>query len=217
MYPEPNPDHLYHIYLMRHGQSEGNAQGVLQGQSDFPLSELGVRQARAAGRRFQTEGLRFKAVIASPLSRARQTAEIIASAVQAPLELDPDWMERNNGRLAGLTPTQIAERYPRAGFVHPYQPVGETGESQWELYLRAGRAIQSLLDRPAGRYLVVSHGGILNQAMYAILGIVPHANLNGPRFRFQNTAFARLEYNPERHIWLLAALNDRTHWKRGDD
>jgi broad specificity phosphatase PhoE len=74
--------------------------------------------------------------------------------------------------------------------MHPYQAVGETGESQWELYLRAGRAVQNLLKNPPGRYLVVSHGGILNLAFYAILGIAPQANFTGPRFRFANTAYA---------------------------
>ncbi|MFM8320326.1 MAG: histidine phosphatase family protein [Chloroflexota bacterium] len=216
MFPSTNPDLLYHIYLMRHGQSEGNAAGVLQGQSDYPLSETGKRQARAVGRRWKDEGMCFDAIIASPLTRARHTAEIVAETLGSPLVQDDDWMERNNGRLAGLRPDEIAERYPNAGFVHLYQAVGETGESQWELYLRAGRAVQALIDRPAGRYLVVSHGGILNLAMYAILGIVPHANLNGPRFRFQNTGFALLEYNPERHTWLLERINDRQHWGRSD-
>lgn len=216
MFPATNPTLLYHIYLMRHGQSEGNAAGVMQGQSEFPLSETGIRQAKAAGRRFRDEGARFKKIITSPLQRAHQTAEIIGEILNTPVELDPDWMERNNGRLAGLRPDEIAERYPRAGFVHLYQPVGEIGESQWELYLRAGRAVQSLINNPPGRYLVISHGGILNLAMYAILGIVPHANLHGPRFRFQNTAFASLEYNPERHTWLLERINDRQHWGRVD-
>jgi len=216
MFPDPNPANLYHVYLMRHGQSEGNAQGVLQGQSDFPLSEMGIRQSKAVARRFISESVHFDRIIASPLSRARQTAEIIGEMTNTPVELDPDWMERNNGRLAGLRPSEIAERYPRAGFVHLYQPVGETGESQWELYLRSGRAVQSLLGHPAGRYLIVSHGGILNLAMYAILGIVPHANLNGPRFRFQNTAFAVMEYNPERHIWMVERINDRAHWGHKD-
>jgi len=85
------------------------------------------------------------------------------------VEMDPDWMERDNGLLAGLRPDQVEERQLRPPFIHPYQRIGETGESQWELYLRAGRAVQGLLHRPPGRYLVVSHGGILNHALYAIL------------------------------------------------
>ena len=117
-------------------------------------------------------------------------------------------MERNNGQIAGLRPDEIEARGLRPPFVHPYQPIGLDGESQWELYLRAGRAIQNLLHHPPGKYLVVSHGGILNLAMYVILGIVPQANFQGPRFRFRNATFASLEYDPTRHVWALESIND---------
>jgi 2,3-bisphosphoglycerate-dependent phosphoglycerate mutase len=133
--------------------------------------------------------------------------------VNAPLAMDDEWMERNNGVLSGLRPEEAAQIYPRPGFIHPYLPIGETGESQWELFLRAGRALQRLLARPIGRYLVVSHGGILNMAMYAILGIPVQANFTGPRFRFGNTAFATLTYDPAEHKWTLYGINDRSHWR----
>lgn len=214
MFPPTNPNLLYRLYLMRHGQSEGNAKGVLQGQSDFPLSPMGHRQAQAAADYFAEHKVTFQTIIASPLTRASQTAEIIGRTLNVPVETDEHWMERNNGQLAGLKPEEIAERFPHAGFVHLYQRVGLTGESQWELYLRAGRAVQDVIHRPPGQYLIVSHGGILNLTMYAILGIIPQANLHGPRFRFQNTAYAVLEYNPERHTWLLESINERPHWRQ---
>ncbi len=204
----------YHIILLRHGESVGNAEGYYQGQSDFPLSQQGERQARALAQRWLAQSVTFDCIIASPLARACQTAEIIATALgELPIELEPTWMERNNGKLAGLRPEQAAERFPRPGFFHPYLPIGETGESQWELYLRAGQAVQDLLRRPPGRYLIVSHGGILNMVMYVILGIVPQANFHGPRFRFRNAAFATLVYYPETHTWRLEGLNDQAHWK----
>ncbi|MEW5868797.1 MAG: histidine phosphatase family protein [Chloroflexota bacterium] len=203
----------YHVILLRHGESVGNAAGYYQGQSDFPLSETGVLQAQALAQRWLAEKASFTQVISSPLARARQTAEIIAAALgDLPLDLQPLWMERDNGQLAGLRPQEAAERFPRPAFFHPYMPIGQTGESQMELYLRAGSAVQDLLRRPPGRYLVVSHGGLLNMVMYVILGIVPQANFHGPRFRFRNTAFATLTYLPEAHIWRLEGLNDQGHW-----
>lgn len=201
--------YLYQIVLLRHGQSEGNAQGVWQGQSDYPLNAHGIEQAQALARRWKSERRKFDCVVSSPLVRALQTAEIIAGVLGATVEQNADWMERNNGRMAGLRPDEIDQRGLRPAFIHLYQPVGETGESQWELFLRAGRAIQGLINKPPGRYLVVSHGGILNLAMYAILGITPHANLTGPRFRFRNTSFVVLEYDPTRHSWMVDSLNDR--------
>jgi broad specificity phosphatase PhoE len=201
MLPQTYPH--YRITLLRHAQSEGNAQGVLQGQSDYPLSEFGIQQAETLSRRWKKEQIHFDSIISSPLSRAHQTAEIIATVLNAPLELDKNWMERNNGQIAGLRPDEIDERGLRPPFVHLYQPIGVDGESQWELFLRAGRAVQDLLHRPPGRYLVVSHGGILNLAMYVVLGILPQANFQGPRFRFRNTAFASLDYDPSHHVWSL--------------
>lgn len=200
----------YHLILLRHAQSVGNAKGILQGQSDFPLNETGVQQAKALARRWIKEQRHFDCIISSPLSRARQTAEIIAAALEAPLRLDENWMERNNGQIAGLRPEEADQRGLRPEFTHLYQPVGLEGESQWELFLRAGRAVQDLLHQPPGEYLVVSHGGILNLAMYAILGIVPQANFQGPRFRFRNAAFATLDYDPARHVWALESINDHS-------
>lgn len=214
---------LYYITLLRHGESTGNAGGYLQGQADFPLSDTGREQAEALAARWLAEGVIFDRIVSSPLSRARETAEIIAGRLgsagdpeEIPIEFDPVWMERDWGLISGLHHEEAEERYPRPDFIPTYQPIGVSGESQWELYLRAGRGIQALMDKPAGRYLVVSHGGILNVAMYAILGIVPQANFHGARFRFRNTAFAKLVYDRSQHKWLVEGLNDCAHWDLRD-
>jgi len=199
---------------MRHGQSTGNAEGLHQGQKDFALTPTGKSQARALAKRWKKEGVTFDLIVSSPLLRARETAEIIAEALSCPLEFDPDWMERDNGVLSGLRPEDAYEIYPRPDFIHPYQPIGETGESQWELFVRASRAVLNLVRRQPGRYLVVSHGGLLNMAFYAILGITPQANFTGPRFRFGNTGFATLTYQPEQHRWTVFGVNDVSHWKQ---
>jgi broad specificity phosphatase PhoE len=207
------PPERYHLTLLRHGQSTGNAGGFHQGQSEFDLTEAGRQQSQALADRWKGEGRAFDLAISSPLARARQTAEIIASALAVPIEYNEVWMERHNGVLAGLHHLEAAERFPRPVFMSPYEPEGLTGESQWDLYLRAGQAIRLLLGHPPGRYLVVSHGGILNMTLYAMLGIVPQANFQGTRFRFLNTAFADLVYDPGAHVWLLERLNDRAHWR----
>jgi broad specificity phosphatase PhoE len=212
MFTLPSPPPLYHITLLRHGESVGNAEGFHQGQVDFTLNDRGRAQAQALAERWQSEQASFDLIISSPLERARETAEILAAALKIPLEFDPLWMERDNGILAGLRPEDAMQKYPHPPFVHPYLSIGETGESQWELYLRAGQAIQTLFKHPPGRYLVISHGGILNMVLYAILGITPHANFQGPRFRFGNTAFATLTYDPSSHKWSLTGLNNRSHW-----
>jgi 2,3-bisphosphoglycerate-dependent phosphoglycerate mutase len=203
----------YRITLVRHGESAGNAGSIYQGQHDYPLTDTGLLQARLLGERWQAEGLQFDRILSSPLARAHQTARVIAESIPAEIVLDSNWMERDFGRLSGLTAAEAAEKEPRPAFIGLYDPVASTGESQWELYLRAGRAVQDLLLRPPGSYLVVSHGGILNMAMHAILGITPTPNFQGPHFYFRNTSFARFNYRPEEHNWQLLSFNDQQHWE----
>jgi 2,3-bisphosphoglycerate-dependent phosphoglycerate mutase len=213
MFQPPSSPSAYWIVLLRHAESTGNAEGLRQGQVDFPLTSTGRAQVRALVKRWRREGVSFDQIISSPLERARETAERISRGLEIPIQYDADWMERDNGLLAGTQVGQAVPASPRPAFIHPYQAIGETGESQWELYMRAGRALQNLFKNPAGRYLVISHGGIMNMAFYAILGIAPQANFTGPRFRFSNTAFATLTYTPGEHKWTVLGVNDHTHWK----
>jgi len=203
---------IYHFVFLRHGESIGNAQARWQGQSDYPLTEKGRAQALALAERWKSERARFDAIIASPLGRAKETAEIIASALRVPVEFDPILLERHIGEMEGLTAEEVRKR-PQPPYVTPYDSIGGEGEGDWALFLRAGQALHSLLRRPAGSYLIVSHGGLLNQLMNAIIGIAPHVDPSGVRFRFENTAFARVTYLPYQHRWTIDALNDRGHLK----
>ncbi len=212
-----NADNTFLLTLLRHGESVGNAENRLQGQSDYPLSEKGRAQARALAERWQAEGQKFDIAIASPLLRASETAEIISTMLGTPLEFDPLWMERHNGKISGLLAEEARALYPEQEFFNPYQPLAETGEGDWQLYLRAGQALHALLQRPPGRYLVVSHGGTMNMTLYAILGIAPQPNYQGPRFRFKNTSFSRFRYYPTRHRWRVDVIGDRAHWKDSDE
>jgi broad specificity phosphatase PhoE len=208
-----DPASQYFIILLRHGESVGNAENRFQGQYDFPLSGKGRLQAQALAERWKNEGMTFDRCIASPLLRARQTAEIVTAALNIPLEFDDDWKELDNGELAGLRREEAAERFPRPDFIPPYMHLGGTGESRFEIFLRAGRAVQHLLDHGPGRYLIAAHGGILNMALYTILGIPVQADYTGPTFQFLNTSFATLTYTTEEHHWRLVGLNDHSHWK----
>ncbi|MEW6093327.1 MAG: histidine phosphatase family protein [Chloroflexota bacterium] len=202
---------IYTVTFLRHGESVGNLENRFQGHADFPLTEKGRLQARLLAERWKAEGRTFDRAISSPLLRARETAEIVCAALDVPLEFDPDWMEMNNGLLAGLDDEQAAQVAPRPDFMTPYTRFGKTGESRWEVHLRAGRAIQRILDQPAGTYLVAAHGGVLNMAMYAILGIPVQADFSGPRFMFHNTTFTTFTYESEHHNWRMLHFDDRPH------
>jgi broad specificity phosphatase PhoE len=198
---------VHRITFLRHAESVGNAESRFQGQADFQLTERGRMQAAALAERWRNEGLVFDGCVASPLLRARETAEIVAAVLSIPLEFDPIWMELDNGLIAGLNREEADQQVPPPHFMTPYTHFGRTGESRWEVFMRAGRGLQNLLDRPPGRYLVVSHGGILQMALYCALSITPQADYTGPRFAFGNTAFARLRYEHATHNWRLTAFD----------
>jgi 2,3-bisphosphoglycerate-dependent phosphoglycerate mutase len=206
----PNNKPVYHFVFLRHGESLGNAQSRWQGQSDYPLTDRGRAQVQALAERWKSEGVTFDLIIASPLGRAKETAEIVAAAVNAKVDLDPILLERHIGEMEGLTAEEVRKR-PQPPYVTPYDSIGGEGEGDWALFLRAGQALHSLLRRPPGSYLIVSHGGLLNQLMNAIIGIAPHVDPSGVRFRFENAAFARVTYYPYQHRWAVDALNDRAH------
>jgi broad specificity phosphatase PhoE len=203
---------IYTFVFVRHGESVGNVESRWQGQSDYVLTERGRAQARALAQRWKSEGVKFDLIISSPLVRARETAEILGSALNAPVELDPILMERHIGEMEGLTAEEVRKK-PHPPYVTPYDPIGGEGEGDWALFLRAGQALHALVRRAPGSYLIVSHGGLLNQLMNAIIGIAPHVDPSGVRFRFENTAFARVMYYPHQHRWAIDAVNDRAHLK----
>jgi broad specificity phosphatase PhoE len=146
------------------------------------------------------------------LGRAKETAEIIASALHLNVEFSDIWLERAIGEMEGLTAEEVRQK-PRPPYVTPYDSIGGDGEGDWALYLRAGQALHNLLKQPAGSYLIVSHGGMLNQVMHAVAGIAPHVDPSGVRFRFENTAFSRVIYFPHQHRWAIDAVNDHAHLK----
>ncbi|HLF91441.1 MAG TPA: histidine phosphatase family protein, partial [Anaerolineales bacterium] len=87
----------HHITLLRHAESEGNVKNLFMGQDDHRLTENGRCQAHALAQRWAHEGRMFDKIIASPLSRARETAEFIASELGPPIETEPLWMEQDFG------------------------------------------------------------------------------------------------------------------------
>lgn len=196
----------YTFTFLRHGESTGNQRGLLQGQKDFPLSQTGIEQSKKLAERWQSQGQKFDTIIASPLSRARQTAEIINSAIQSLIKFDDIWKERSCGALEG-TP-QVDDTGHSALPISPelYEPLGEGGESEWQLYLRAGHAVQSLFKNQPGNYLVVSHGGLLNKVLAIIAGIKPEASYQGHNFILGNTGYAKVVYDSRRNDWQFHGL-----------
>jgi broad specificity phosphatase PhoE len=201
----------HQITFLRHGQSTANESQVLQGQMDSPLSKEGIRQCQALARYWQAQGVMFEKIISSPLGRAHMTAKYVSESLSLEVTLEDAWMEREFGVAEGVSYDEIISTHedlpPRSIYAQAY----ETGESDWDLYIRAAKAIQTLIRNPPGRYLVVSHGAILNAALYTILGITPKPPNQRLRFRFENTGYAEVEYYDPHQRWTLNSLNNTYH------
>lgn len=207
---------IFEITFLRPGESLGNMEGHFQGQTEYPLSEKGKEQAKALASKWMEEGISFNKIICSPLLRAKQTAEIINEFQKTPIEFDPIWMERDNGSLAGMSQEDLKTLNPRPDFFNLYDPIGETGESDWDLFLRAGEALQGIFHQTPGKYLVISHSGLLNKVMNNIFGIKPQANFRGVRFRFYNTGYTKVTYSPEENHYRILCINNQTRFNHDE-
>jgi len=149
--------------LIRHAQSQLNAEGRWQGWTDAPLSAEGRCQARALAEALAREPL--AAVVASPLARALETARLLAAPHGLTPELEPDLRELDLGAWGGLTRSEIAGRWPEAlARFDSGDPDArpEGGETRRELGWRVGRAAAGLARRCAGgRIAVVTHLGVI--------------------------------------------------------
>lgn len=155
---------LTRICLVRHGETEWNAEGRVQGQTDIPLSSVGLKQAAACARLFA--GQDFSALYSSDLSRVRQTAEPSARRLALPVQLDPALRERHFGIFERLLYSEVKERHPEAyARFHDKDPDYdlETGESLRTFFDRCRGAITRIADRhPGEQVLVFTHGGVLD-------------------------------------------------------
>jgi len=154
------------ISLVRHGQTDWNHDGRIQGRSDIPLNDTGREQARETGRALAAAGRRFDGVYASPLARAMETASLIAGELRMPgPEPVPGLEERSYGLAEGLTGPEIRERFGDDRSAIP----------EWEddasVLGRVLGALSALAAHHEGeRILVVAHGGVIGAVARHLTG-----------------------------------------------
>ncbi|MFB3882028.1 MAG: histidine phosphatase family protein [Armatimonadota bacterium] len=163
------------VILVRHGETEWNATGRIQGHGDSPLTALGLEQGRRVAERLARE--KIAAVYASTLSRARDTGELIAAPHGLSVQLVADLRERSYGSYEGLTLDEIREREPAAlatWLSHPNRELlaAPGGENQPQMSARVMPALKEIVAaHPGETVAVAAHGGPIKSAVFAILSI----------------------------------------------
>jgi len=177
------------ICLVRHGETEWNAERRIQGQIDIGLNENGVRQAAAAGRWLQGAGI--VALYSSDLKRAWTTAQAIGSALGLVPQPAPEMRERRYGVFEGLTYAEAQQKFPAgyAAFEGRNADYGfENGESLHAMFARVTGKLQEIAAAHAGQTVaIVLHGGVLDVINRFVRGnslemqrdfLIPNAGLN---------------------------------------
>lgn len=156
------------LYLVRHGETQSNARGVLQGALDSPLTRRGRQQALDVAAALRARNVLPALMLASPQGRAQTTLEIIREALPAlkgvPARIEPCLAEMNYGTCQGVplaslpfdpwTPKDGAARFG-----------GETGR---EVQLRALGGLLGVMDKASGNVLAVSHGTVMSHLLEAL-------------------------------------------------
>lgn len=193
------------IGLIRHGETEWNALGRIQGQTDISLNEAGIRQARALAERLKAEDRVWDAVVSSDLKRARETARILADALGIPLlPPDPRIRERSFGQAEGTTEE---ERFARWGADWRSRDVGQ--ESDDSVRERGLAFIADWQARnPEIRLLVVSHGSTLAVLLQSLCSGLEDRRIGNMSLSILESAGAEwriLLHNCSKHLDTLEA------------
>jgi broad specificity phosphatase PhoE len=167
------------FFLARHGETDWNAAGRWQGQTDVPLNDVGRAQAKALGVRMRDHGVR--AIASSDLSRARETAEIVGRELGLELAyVDATFRERAYGVFEGLTRDECVARYPKewAHFEGDPRVPGDGVEPLALVGARMLVGLRRVIERCAHPALIVSHGRAIRSLASLVTGkeTIPLAN-----------------------------------------
>jgi 2,3-bisphosphoglycerate-dependent phosphoglycerate mutase len=196
------------VLLVRHGETDWNASGRIQGHNDTPLNAAGRQQAQRTAQRLACEPI--KALYSSDLARAFETATIIGAPLGLTVVTSARLRERQYGLWEGLTAAEIQARYPeqfaiwRARTTDFAPPQGETRS---ELLTRALAELQTIARRHVrDMVVVVTHGGLCYVLINHILGSVDG---DQREFTFGNASIHTLEVTGDR--WSVISMDETAH------
>jgi len=199
------------LLLIRHGETQWNAQARIQGHRDIALSERGLRQAQILARFLSAAAI--DAVHASDLVRASQTAQPLASVLGLPLRLDARLRERGFGLFEGSTYAEAEANWPNEYAIWRRRDPAHAlpgGESYLAARARVLQCLEEIVHSHAGQTVaVVTHGGVLDIVYRAAYGIawetprshlLPNASINRVLGRYPGPAFTVCSWAEDQHL-----------------
>lgn len=205
----PQPTRLY---LIRHGQSAGNAAGRFGGHGPTPLSALGEKQAEATAALLAKECINV--IYSSDLLRAVQSAECLGRAVGLQVHVSDAFRERHVGVLEGLTFDESRERHPKDYYALVNRNINHIisgGESYRHLLRRITTKLHNVLrDHQGERIAIYSHTGAICFMTLHLMGAIDRNTKQTPWLVTSNCGINRFEIRSRRNI-RVQALNDTRH------
>jgi probable phosphoglycerate mutase len=200
--------------VVRHGETRWNVEERIQGQGDSPLTDRGIAQAEAIGKRLARE--RFDAIVASDLGRAMDTAKRIGRHCGLQVVPDARLRERSFGQGEGLSYAEIDRLWPdafsRKGASSDPDLAVPGGESRRQFHERVHAAFVALAREHEGRRIaVVAHGGVL-AALYRIVHGIPVAHAH--RVAISNASYNAVAFDGA--AWALEAWDETDHLPEGE-
>ena len=181
-----------YLYLVRHGQSVGNVLRTFHGQTDYPLTDEGRRQARRAAEKLR--GVSFTRCCASDLQRAWETALVCLEGREVLPEKCPDLREQFVGGMEDMTGEQMETTFPglREAYINDWFHVTPPGgESPEEMAERVGRCVDGIIEQGEDT-LIAAHNGSLSLILLH-LGAADRAHLLKPEFFFEQGCYTVVE------------------------
>ena len=195
------------IFLVRHGETDWNREGRFQGQMDIPLNRTGLEQARSVAEALKDVPL--DRIVASPLSRAFETARTLAVRKGLSVDTEADFREISHGLWEGRTADEVDKEWAEMLYLwhsHPEAVEMPGGESLADVHKRTWNAFQRLSERVEGSIVLVSHDAVLKVLLCAILGC-PFGSFW--RFQVANGSISLLEHND--NGWCIPLLGEASH------
>jgi broad specificity phosphatase PhoE len=200
------------ILLVRHGQSQGNAEGRFGGHTETPLSARGRRQADAAARALASE--KITAIYSSDLLRAVQTAEPLARLTGLEIRRTTAFRERSVGVMESLTFEEAAEQHPEhyaALIRRDFEHVILGGESYRQMLDRASAKLDHAIKKHrGGRICIFSHTGTICILTLHLMGALDAPELRPVWVSTTNCGVTRIELRSDGFV-RIQAVNDRRH------